>query len=226
MLFSVLAVNAQSSAEGFQLHAGLVFPTGKFASDTKSKSPDLGHGHAATGINIGGKYYSPLASVDKLSLVFGLDLFYNALQSDYTDDILEAAEDYDAEVTLPKYLNLSPTVGLNYQHPLTESFSLYGEVFLGLNYSKITNQTTTVDNDDYSAESTTSFKPLFGVAYGLEAGILVNNVSVSLRYNVLGSYKYKGEIEVDVDGDTDSEDIKFIKALPIEAVSLAVGLRF
>lgn len=216
MLCSVLVINAQTSATGYQVHAGLGFPTGKFASDNDKYDPDEGHGHAAMGINLGGKYYQPIKSLDRLSWLVGLELFYNGLQSDYKDDIEDGSS---GDFTFPKYVNLSPTAGLNYQLPMTSSFSLYGEIGVGLNYSAITNYSKEGGSYDF----TTSFKSQVGLAYGLEAGALINNnITVSLRYNGLGSYKYKYTDKY----NDDESDGKFEKSLPIELVSLAVGYRF
>lgn len=201
---SVYTMNAQFS----QLHIAGVFPTGDFGDDNSKKEIYQGVGHAATGLNIGYKYYNPL-SVENLSFVFGIDLFYNPLQGDYKDDYEDVAED----ITFPVYLNVPATVGLNYAYPVAEKVKIYGEVGLGCNYSQGTNFKYEYRGYDYELK----FDPSFKFAYGIEGGIFVNEkFSIGLRYNNLGSHKYKYKIN--------SEKTKFDKALSISNLSLALGL--
>ncbi|MDR1436700.1 MAG: outer membrane beta-barrel protein, partial [Candidatus Symbiothrix sp.] len=159
---------------------------------------------------------SPL-SAEKLSLVFGLDVFYNGLNSDLKD---EWADD-DEDVSWPVYLNIPVTLGLNYAHPVNEAISLYGEFALGVNFSKITNyheEWTDYDGEEY--EATLKFDPAFKFCYGLEAGVFINKkYSIGLRYNQLGSHKFEYKNE-------DKKKDKFDKALSISNLSLSVGILF
>jgi opacity protein-like surface antigen len=216
---------AQEGFKGFQVHAGVAFPSGNFGSDNKNRTPYDGHGHAATGFNLGVKVYAPLSSVDGLSLVFALDGFYNGLQSDYTEDAIEEIEDDGGEVTMSKYINVPLTAGINYAHALNDKLHLYGEFGLGVNYSTITNNVE--EYEDTDTKYTNSYKSAFGLAYGLEAGILINKkFNIGLRYNGLGSYKYKGTYTEEVNGDEDKNDIKFDKKLPINNFSIVIGITF
>jgi opacity protein-like surface antigen len=231
VILTVVAVAAMATGalaqgfSGFQIHAGVAFPTGDFGSDNKNKGPENGHGHAATGFNLGFKYYAPLASVNGLSLVFGLDAFYNGLQSDYTEDAIEEVEDEGGEITTPKFFNIPLTAGINYAHTLNDNLNLYGEFGLGVNFSKVTNSVVEFEDDDY--KSTTSYKAAFGFTYGLEAGILINKkFNIGLRYSGLGSYKYKGTSTEEYNENEDEDDIKFSKKLPINNFSIVLGFTF
>jgi opacity protein-like surface antigen len=216
---------AQDGFSGFQVHAGVAFPSGDFGSENKNKGPVDGHGHAATGFNLGFKVYAPLSSSNGLSLVFGLDGFYHGLQSDYMEDDIEDVEDDGGEVTLPKYINIPLTAGLNYAHPLNDNFNLYGEFALGVNYSKFTNSVVEYEDDDY--KSTTSFNSAFGFTYGLEAGILINKkINIGLRYNNFGAYKYKYTSTVERGSNEDEDDGKFDKKLPIGNLAIVLGITF
>jgi hypothetical protein len=222
IIFSVLvslAITAQ--AQFSQFHAGLVFPSGKFGDgNEKTENIGDGKGFAATGFTIGYKHYSPL-SAENLSWVFGIEAFYNALNSDYKDYY----EDHSGykDITFPIYLNFPVTFGLNYSIPLNgESLKIYGEVALGANYSMLTNYINEDRPEYYDREFI--FTPAFGLAYGLEGGLFINNkYSIGLKYNNLGSYKYKYKIEYS-DG-TDKKD-KYNKALPITSLSLSLGILF
>ena len=204
-----------------QFHAGLAFPSGKF-SDGNSSNPDWanGRGFAATGFTIGYKYYGS-ASAQNLYWVFGIEAFYNDLNSDFKD----ATENNNSSIdyTFPKYLNFPATFGLNYSIPVSETAKIYGEGALGANLSLLTNFGGSYNNNRNN-DFTIIFTPAFGFAYGIEGGCFFNQkYSVSIRYNNLGSYKYKYEYRPDQGTSTDG---KFNKALPIANVSLCVGVLF
>ena len=229
----ILGSSAQDAAQGVQIHAGIAVPVGAFANDSKVKFIDNGAGHASMGFNAGIKYYVPLASANGLSFVIALDMFYNPIQSDYVDDIKDKVEEDHGDITISKYMNLPLTAGLNYQYAVSSSAALYGEFGAGINYSKLTNMKATYEEyeeDDYyegNGEYITSYNAKFGFAYGVEGGVLLNKkVNIGLRYNGLGSYKFKGKsVWTDVEG-TYKENIKFNKSLPINNLSIVLGIRF
>jgi hypothetical protein len=205
-------------AQFSQFHVGLAFPSGKFADGEYINDITYsGKGAASTGFTIGYKYYSPLA-VQHLSFVFGIEAYYNGLNSDAKDDLEEGFDD----VAFPMYFNFPVTVGLNYALPLQENIKLYGEAAIGGNFSMPTKADLS-DSDNYQ-DMSISFTPLFGFAYGLEGGIFIGNkYSVGLRYNNLGSYKFK--YETDYETKTTDKD-KFNKTLPIVNLSLCAGILF
>jgi hypothetical protein len=205
-----------------QFHAGLTLPNGKFA-DGDEKKDDItdGKGFAATGFTIGYKHYGPLASTEGLSWVFGIEAYYNGLNSDYKDYTEDDFWD-DGDVTFPVYLNFPVTIGLNYAAPLNEKIKLYGEVVGGANYSMPTN----FNFEDKQGYQDMEYKitAAFGFTYALEAGLFIQNkYSIGLRYNNLGSYKYKYKIDYETNSSVKE---KFDKALPITNVSLAFGILF
>jgi hypothetical protein len=214
----VSVINAQFS----QFHVGLALPQGDFGDGNVKKHAPFGDGvgYAATGFNIGYKYYNPL-SAKNLSLVFGLDVFYNGLNSDAKDEFFD---DDDVDYSLPVYLNIPVTVGLNYTHPLNDAIGLYGEFALGANFSKITNYAEEEDDEEMSY----AFDPAFTFCYGLEAGVFINKkFSIGLRYSQLGSNKFKYKWEYsDGQGNDDDDDEKFDKTLSISNLSLSVGILF
>jgi hypothetical protein len=258
IIFSVLAGLAITAQAQFsQFHVGLAFPSGKFAEDitlssssSQSNTVDIaanafnaferGNGFAATGFTVGYKYYSPL-SVQNLSWVFGIEAFYNGLNSDLKDNIEDAFNklDVDIDITYPAYINFPVTIGLNYAVPLSgEKIKLYGEAALGINYSIMTNGSANYEYNKniYDYEGKFKFTSEFGVAYGLEGGLFINEkYSIGLRYNNLGSYKYKYETEEEYDIKTyngiehiikDPVKRKCSKALPIVNISLCFGILF
>jgi hypothetical protein len=206
-------------AQFSQFHGGIGFPSDRFADgDYFSDVLAQGRGMAALGFTAGFKLYNPL-SVENLTWVFGIEAFYNGLNQDAKDGLEEKGFD---DVTFPVYFNFPVTFGLNYAIPLQENVKLYGEAAVGGNFSMPT-KLDFADSGNYQ-EMTYKFTPIFGFAYGLEGGLFLNGkYSIGLRYNNLGSYKYKYEIDYEVKS-TDKE--KFGKALPITVVSLCLGLLF
>ncbi len=219
VLFSIfMLITVMAQAQFNQFHVGGVFPTGKFG-DGNEKKEDLsdGKGFAATGFTIGYKRYNSL-NVENLTWVIGIEAFYNGLNGDYKDD----AEDYWDDITFPVYLNFPATVGLNYAIPLAETVKIYGEGAIGANFSLPTKYSLG-DQDGYQ-DMEYDITPAFGFAYAIEGGVFINKkYSIGLRYNNLGSYKYKYEIDYET---SDTKKGKYDKALPITNISLCVGLLF
>lgn len=218
ILAFLMAFTTFAHAQFSQFHIGGVFPTGKFSDgDEKREHPFHGKGFAATGFMIGYKRYNPL-SVENLSWVFGIQAYYNGLNSDYKDEV----EDDWKDVTFARYLNFPATVGLNYAFPLAENIKLYGEGAIGANFSLPTNMS--MEGNSGYQDMKYKFTPTFGFTYALEGGIFINDrYSIALRYNHLGSYKYKYEIDYET-ASTSKE--KYDKALPITNITLCLGILF
>jgi len=213
--FVSLATMAQ--AQFSQLHLGAAFPSGKFAEDGNNDDT----GSAATGFTIGYKYYGPL-SVENLSWVLGIEAFYNGLNSTAKDRLDNLGYGHQ-NITYSKYLNFPVTFGLNYAIPLSESLKLYGEAAIGANLSMMT-QTRLSDSNTNYEDVTVTTTPMVGFAYGLEAGIFIKEkVSIGVRYNSLGSYKFKQQFKGSVSA---TENVPFNKALPIAITSLSAGFLF
>jgi hypothetical protein len=198
-----------------QFHVGLVFPQGDFGDDDMDDDDACG---AAMGFNIGYKHYSPL-SASGLFFVFGLDFYYNAFNSDWKDEMEEGSDD----ATLPVYLNVPVTAGLSYILPVSDNCRFFGEVLGGFNWSKMTNSEYKIDDYDYTNK--TKFNSAIQFCYALEAGILINNYSISLRYNDLNSYKYKSKYKGNGVGSGSSSG-KLGESISITNLTLAFGITF
>ncbi|MDR1645674.1 MAG: porin family protein [Tannerellaceae bacterium] len=214
-----VGLSTMAVAQFSQFHAGLAFPSGKFADgDYGSDILFKGKGMAAMGFTLGYKHYSPLA-VENLTWVFGIEAFYNGLNSDAKDDLEDS--DFD-DTTFPMYFNFPVTFGLNYAFPLQETLKFYGEVAVGGNLSLPTS--LKYSDSDYYQDYSYKFTPAVGLAYALEGGLFINDkYSVGLRYNNLGSYKYKYEIDYE---EKETQDEKLSKSLPILNMSLCLGVLF
>ena len=223
-----------TQAQFSQFHVGLGIPTGKFADgdETKDNPLDGGKGFAAKGFTVGYKLYFPL-NIENFSGVFGIEALYNGLNSDMKEFIEEDATD----VTFMKYLNFPATIGINYSFLIKDNVKMYGEAAIGANYSMLTKLSAEFEWNDYQygvTEGVTyTFTPILGFTYALEGGFFINNkISIGLRYNNLGSYKFKYKEKTTEYSDyndrrySDTESGRFKKALPITTLSLCVGVLF
>ena len=134
-----------------------------------------------------------------------MEFYYHKLSSD--------SKGYGIDVTYPAYLNLPVTIGGNYNTLLipNTSVNIYGEAAIGVNVSYIT-PTEVIENFNVS------FDPAFGFCYGIEAGIVLNDmVNIGVRYNNLGTYKYNYKIN-DVKGKTGK--------MELSNTVLVLGIRF
>jgi hypothetical protein len=221
-----------------QFHVGLTFPQDDFGDDSFNEGR---FGGAATGFNIGYKHYSPL-SIQNLYLVWGLEVYYNGLQSDWKEDVEDA--NASADITFPTYWNIPLTVGLSYFHPLGNDIDFYVEGAIGVNYSKITNYTAEKEFIKYDYDqkkdivsidrNQKKYDPAFLLCYGLEAGLSFSDrYTIGLRYSQLGSKKFKWNntytTEYYDDGTLNEESRnkgKFKPALSINTLSLNFGVKF
>jgi hypothetical protein len=194
-----------SSFSGFQLHGGVFLPQGDF--------DDV----AATGYNLGFKVYKPISSVDGLSWFVGADALYNGLDKDFKKALVEETkiEDFDS-YTLPVFLNVPITGGVNYAYKINNKLSIYGEVAAGLNFSKFTD----ISTSDSDKTSSIKFNIATSFSYGSEVGVLLSNkYTIGIRYYNLGSYKYKEKSSVE-----NSDEI--MPKLSISGTSLTFGILF
>jgi hypothetical protein len=224
VVLSAIVASAQGF-NGFHLRAGVALPMGDFASDKKSKTFSDGHGHAGTGFTAGLKGYIPLSG--SFSVAIGADFHYNALQSDYIEDIedaLEASYGSSADYTPSIFINVPIVVGFNYALALSEEVSFYVEAGLGVNISKITDDEISYSYNAREYTLLTEVKEKFGFTYGFEGGIRMSQVNIGMRYNDLGSYKFEGTTTVDT--EKTEADFKFDKKLPIRNLSIVLGVTF
>ena len=186
LFFSLMIISfGITNAQYFQLHGGMVYPTGDFADNDEENDKA---GYAAPGFNVGIKSYIPL-STSNFSLVFGFDFFYNGLQSKYKDEMEELFPDDNYSPSA--YLNMPITVGLNYSYPLYKQLKIYGEAGLGLNYSMMTSDVIKFEEGYTTYKDAINYDNSFGFCYNLEGGFLIKWFKLGLKYNYLGNYSYK-----------------------------------
>ena len=215
---TVPSVSTTQGLSGFQLHGGLFLP--------------LGEGNIATGYNLGFKVYKPVSSVSGLSVFGGADVIYNGMKSKDKDAAIKEIEAMVEEAggekykyTLPSCLNVPVTAGVNYAYALNNKFSIYGELAVGLNLSKQMGVSISIPEVDYSYEI--KYNMATGFTYGLEAGMLLNKkITVGIRYNDFGSYKYKGKEIEKYNGSSNEDDFENLGKVAFSGLSLSLGILF
>jgi hypothetical protein len=165
---------------------------------------------------VGVKGYIPV-SVEGLFITLGADGYFNGMNSDYKD---EREGDGDVDISFPWYINIPITAGICYRYSFNDAAAIYGEFNLGANISTMTSYKESMGSTEMALKVT----PAIGFAYGIEAGVLLaDRFNIGLRYNGLGSYKYKYTMEMDGE---ESDPEKFAKKLSISNFAIVVGIKF
>lgn len=218
---SVTGVSAQSK----MVYGGFSFPHGYFEEDDYSKNIFFGgkEGGAATGFNVGFKYFQPF-SVPNLNWYVSAELFYNGLTSDLKDDIEDNIGTNDIDLKYPSYFNIPVLAGVQYSvAELNKDISLWVEGGLGVNCRLISSLKIEEENSG-EGEAEISFDNDFLFAFQFGGGIIINkNISVGLAYYNLGSDKIRGVSKVD---NNDDKKIKSSKELSTSTIALRIGYIF
>lgn len=227
LVLCFFSLNAQHT---YEFHMGLSSPSGDFADDDVNNAISNGSGCAASGINLGLKYFAPTKSKG-LSMFIGVDFLYNGLTSDFKDFAKE--EMLDGDVTYPKYINVPVLVGLNQSFELTNELQLFGEAGLGLNFFKITNLSMSGSEYlyDYGTEidysATMKFDSMVKLCCSIGAGLIIRDkYTLSLNYKPLGAYKMNYTSTYKAFGESETHTGEFAKSLDVKAITFTAGVFF
>jgi len=226
-----------NSQEKFEIHAGTSIPTGSFADNIYENYVFAGSGCATTGLNAGVKYLHQLSNMKGLSITLGIDLLQNGLTQDFKDQFQATIDNsinnsdnhgMKIKVKYSNYINIPVLGGIHYKLPLNNKLALYAEAGLGVNFSSITDLVMSsyfVGSFQQGQPQTAkiTFTPLTRFATQIGGGILINNFSIGLHYNQLGSYDFRGN---SVSGSGSSNEISSEKELTISTYSLTAGFIF
>ena len=226
LVFVFIGFALTSKAQGnIGLHVGASFPTGDFANDNS----DYGGG-AATGLNVGIKYFYPLNTCKGLSLTLGIDYMNNGIDQGAKDILKEQAQTSGVSNVVINdldYINIPVLVGLNYKQPIDNTLALFGDAALGINYSTVTDLVIKFTYESIAIKSTSSFTPLTKVAYQVGGGVMINdNYTIGLHYNLLGTYSFKGKITQEASGYSQTSDASSNANVKISMLTLSLGIRF
>ena len=214
------ALFAQNS---FRITVGGSMPIGKFgdaeayysSSETKNLlkwallDEESKYGGAGMGFTVGLQGKFGFLGIEGLGATVSVDGFFNFLNSDindYFDDYKHNAFSRDdvtyISITKPKYINVAPMVGLNYQHNISESFGIYAGFGVGANFRKITDYDIKIEGFDtypaYKAKLYTEVEYDMAVTFAYKIGVgavIANRVVIGLDFFRLGNAKVKGEGE-------------------------------
>ena len=212
LIIAILGMNCAKAQTDFSIHAGLASPLGSFADSRASKgqmawNTKTDRAGAGLGFDAGMKFRFKIPFVKGLGVIVTADLFYNGPNSDVKDwkeDLLdealeESSEISDAEITIPKYINIPIMVGVNYEQNIAKDIKLWGEGALGANIGMITdfNQWALYyDEEEYIMNY--SFNSNTSLAYQIGAGVMfAKKFSLGIHYYAFGSKKVKGEMNAE-----------------------------
>ena len=250
-------------------YAGVTKPLGDFGKtmsfDNATDLPNISkwalgsekgtYGFAKTGINLGFNVTYELASVEGLSILGGLDFFYNNSNDDidnYFQLIQKASVVASIDLaksvtsTTPQYMNFPLLFGVDYEHFFTSSFGVFAQAAIGPNFRSITDckitEEYTLSHESTLGGNTVAYSKVestneydMAVTFAIKAGagiIAWRYVTFGVDYCWLGSAKIKGKQSVKLDGRDYSslwfEDTHFESdnAFSCSELVFKMGLRF
>lgn len=225
--------------DNLEIHTGLSIPLGSFADNNYNNSIFDGSGCAVIGVNVGVKYSYPISSIKNLSATLGVDLIQNGMSQYFKDHFQQSIDNsidntdnnYGMKINVKycNYMNIPVLLGLNYKIPLNDKLSLYANAGLGINFSGLSDITMTpyytgsFQPQSKPQPASITFSPLSKFASQLGGGVLINNVSIGLYYNQLGSYKFQGQ---NLSSSGNRSVINAGTGLNITTYTLLIGLHF
>jgi hypothetical protein len=197
---------------------GPAIPVGDFGS---VEITNEGASGATTGFSAGVGVRVPLGSIG-IGVFGDLDLHYNAQDQDYEEDFEELMVGMttgEVDATHVMYFNLPVSIGVDYQHKISDRLSLFGRAGAVYNTFLITPYEITIDGD---IEASGTYMPSGnqGVRFGF-GGVLKEMVTVAFDYWALGEHTIEGTMVNSLGTETDIE----IKR-KVDMVTVTFGVRF
>ena len=188
------------------LNLGLNLPQGNFGSkaDNCILYSNNECGGAKMGINAGFKFVDP-TKAEGLGIMFSVDGFYNALQSnlrseDFVPYYIPEIERIPINVKNSKYLNIPIMLGLNFSSDFNRTLGFFVEAGIGIDARFITPCKITAfdytleQKPDYTFKN--SYTTKFSFAYQFGVGLSIKDaVYFGLSYFDLGSALVEGRSE-------------------------------
>ena len=227
---------AQGKQKELSVYLGGVIPTGSFGESLiygepyvfweEEKSNSAGAGF---GINAGVKFKYNIPSVEGLGIFATADLFWNTSNKDlrgYCDAVVNDDLHYiteeseygsgyykyeciEAEITLPKFLNIPIMIGANYGFGINNDITMFGEFGLGLNIAKVTKyedynkyheivRDYEYPSDNFEGYNTSKLGKKFNIqsSFAFQIGVglkFAEKYSIGIHYYALGNIELEGE---------------------------------
>lgn len=223
-LIAFTTINAQQQSS-VTLRLNSLIPNGDFKDDDYEDFLFDGAGGAATGLGLGLEFAKEV-QIENLSILGSIDFLVNGLSNETTNNIEDDLDPED-QVKYLKYLNIPVLLGAKYVIQTT-NIGIYGRFGVGLDYMKITNFVIEYDFD--GATNTLSFDNSLKLAFGVGAGILVNDkITLGFDYLGLGTHPIDGKDTYEANSYSNEEDISDYyetRDISISGIKLHVGLVF
>ncbi len=218
VLFVLFITVTSYSQNTESIHIGPAFPVLDF-DDTKT--PENGHGGAATGLNIG-LQFSHQFSESGFGLFGGVDLVYNGLKQEFKDNLkfrLDPLLLDPEEATYSEYMNFPISAGVNY-YSNKEHFGIFANAGLTFNILKITDMEVKINEEILMQHLAMSHQ----IGYKIGGGFLFNKRwIVSADYLALGKHTIENHVNSGTHyGTLRNEDIK----LKVSILGITLGYKF
>lgn len=204
-------------------------------------------GGAGMGFTIGLQGKIGFSGVEGLGATISVDGFFNWLNQDI-NDFYEECEDQAGtivseniklnyySVNKPKYINIAPMVGLNYQYNINDEIGIYTGFGVGANIRYITDfeldeKATNLDNYSHvTIRENLEYHSALSFAYKIGVGAIISKrFVIGIDYFNLGMSKIKGTFFGNIKEDYESENETFSfragKVNPM-FLTLSIGVQF
>jgi hypothetical protein len=197
-------IQAISQIADFSVNAGILIPTGKYAS---SDMDDPESGRASTGFGFGLEKVKPVNDLG-LGAIFGIGIYVNGVSNSARDQILadirERSGISDPDIIWPKYINIPASVGFCFEQGVNELMSVTMNIGLILNLFKLTDFYVNDEVQEYMLSAGVGGRAGFGIRF-------MDRYMLNLDYRYLGNH------------DVTKEGVKDFK---IGAITISTGLSF
>ncbi|SRX73872.1 hypothetical protein [Aequorivita antarctica] len=221
--FAQESVVSPKNSAGFIISFGASFPMADFGNPdlewSYHKNKNLGGG---TGIALNIDYVLPLAD-NGIGLFVGAGFNYNGLKRDYKRKYQEETRFYAGDITYQNYYSIPVSTGINFTHNFDETFGLFGNLGIVVNFLKIKDREVNTPSQNITA----SFDAKTGIGLRLGGGIIFKSkYYFSLNYINVGKTKIKFTEEIKREFPNPSnQQYDFTDESKISYLNLTVGIK-
>jgi hypothetical protein len=191
LLMLVFTASLSFSQSKISFHAGASFPVSDFGSTNIENEDAKG---AATGINFGLNYLYPIGK-SGLAAFAGVDFMFNPTSNKYQDEIYASAgaifssAGTSFDISFSRYFSIPISVGLQYEAPITDKITLFGNAGLTASFLKISDQEMNLNLGFFNIEMKEEFDMANSFGFKIGAGVLFDDkISLGLNYFNMGKY--------------------------------------
>lgn len=212
------------SGSNITIRLNTLIPSGEFKDDDYDDFLLDGAGGAGPGFGLGCEYAKEI-EVEGLSIIGSVDVLVNGLSKEIKENIEDDLDPSD-KITYLNYINVPVLIGAKYSL-LASNIGIFGKFNVGLNMLHITDYKIEYDG---AGTTTLSFDNSMKLAYGIGAGIVLNEkISIGFDYLGLGAHPIDGKDTYEDDSydvEVDVSDYYNTRDITISGIKLHLGFIF